>query len=93
MVADRTSMARELDELMHQQIHTLKQDARISDAELISFRQRSQRIRVLCRNLNPGSGRPQAKEGNCAGRHARLSTSSVGRTADYWRGASSERVF
>lgn len=52
MVADRTCMNRELDTLISQQIHTLKQDAKISESELTEYQQRSQRIRILCRTLD-----------------------------------------
>jgi hypothetical protein len=54
MVADRTSMTLELDNLMLQQIHTLKQKAKISDLELSEYSERTQQIRVLCQALNPG---------------------------------------
>jgi SMC interacting uncharacterized protein involved in chromosome segregation len=60
MVADRTSMTRELDKLIDQQIHTLKQEAKISEPELNDYRQRSQRIRMLCRTLDQGSRQPVA---------------------------------
>lgn len=52
---DKTGIARELDELIAQQIHTLKKNAAISDPELEEYRQRSQRIRNLWRTLNPGN--------------------------------------
>ena len=52
MFTDRTSMTRELDNLIHQQITTLKQDAEIADLELSEFRQRSKQIRALCQSLN-----------------------------------------
>jgi len=55
MDAAQTNMTLELDDLIYQQIHTLAQDAQISDAELTKYRQRSQRIRMLCRNLNERS--------------------------------------
>ena len=55
MVTDRISITRELDELIRQQIHTFKQDAKISELELSEYRQRSQRIQALCRSLNQGS--------------------------------------
>jgi len=54
MVADRTSITRELDNLIHEQIHIFKRDAKISDRELSEFKQRSRRIRILCRTLNQG---------------------------------------
>jgi len=62
MVADRNSIARELDHLIYQQIHTLKQDAKISESELDDYHQRSQQIQVLCRRLNQGSF--QTRTGN-----------------------------
>jgi len=52
MITDRTRITRELDELMHEQIRTFKQDAKISESDLDEFRQRSQRIRILCQTLN-----------------------------------------
>jgi hypothetical protein len=60
MVTDRTSITRELDQLIQQQIHTFKQAAKISDPELSEYSQRSQRIRRLCRTLNPGAPRISA---------------------------------
>jgi hypothetical protein len=62
MIAPQTSMTRELDDLICQQIHTLAQDAQISDAELTKYQQRSLRIRMLCRTLNQESAQ------TCAGR-------------------------
>jgi len=61
MVADRTSITRELDNLINQQIHTFKQDAEISESELSEYSQRSQRIRILCRTLNQSSFRTWAE--------------------------------
>jgi hypothetical protein len=55
MVAERTAISRELDNLIDQQIHTLKQDAGISESELGDYRQRSQQIRILCRRLDQAS--------------------------------------
>jgi len=55
MASDRTSITRELDNLIHQQIQTFKQDAAISESELSEYTRRSQRIRALCRSLNQGS--------------------------------------
>jgi len=52
MVADRTSINRELDGLINQQIHVFKQDARISQSELSEYQQRSQQIRILYRSLD-----------------------------------------
>lgn len=52
MVADRTSINRELDSLINQQIHIFKQDAGISKSELSQYQRRSQRIRILYRNLD-----------------------------------------
>lgn len=60
MVADRTSMTRELDNLINQQICTLKQDAKISAPELSEYSRRSLRIRILCRTLNQGGPRISA---------------------------------
>lgn len=62
MVADNTSINRELDNLIHEQIHMFKRDAKISDPELDEFRQRSQRIRVLCRTLNQASSKIPADQ-------------------------------
>jgi hypothetical protein len=62
MDAAQTSMTRELDELIYQQIHALAQDAQISDIELTKYWQRSQRVRMLCRNLNERSAQ------TCTGR-------------------------
>jgi len=59
IVTDRTGITRELDNLINQQISTFKQDAEISDAELTGYRERSQRIRVLCQSLHPGSSGPR----------------------------------
>ncbi len=53
MIADRASIARELDNLIHQQIHTLKQDAKISESELREYLQRSQQIRSLWKSGEP----------------------------------------
>lgn len=57
MVADRTSVTRELDHLIHQQVQLFKQDAAISESELSEYTKRAQRIRALCRSLNQGSFR------------------------------------
>jgi hypothetical protein len=54
MVTDRIGIVREIDVLIDQQIHTLKQDAKISEPELNDYRRRSQRIRILCRTLDQG---------------------------------------
>jgi hypothetical protein len=53
--ADRTSVAREIDRLIDQQIHDLNQDAEISECQLTDHTERSRRIRSLCRSLRPGS--------------------------------------
>jgi len=57
MDAAQTNMTLELDDLIYQQIHMLAQDAKISDAELAKYRQRSLRIQMLCRSLNLESAR------------------------------------
>src|ERR1700737_4237108 len=54
MVAGKAVVTRELDNLIDQQIQTLKQRLKISESELGEYRQRSQRIRILCQTLNPG---------------------------------------
>jgi len=61
-MTDRTNITRELDQLIQQQIHIFKRDAKISDPELSEYSQRSQRIRSLCRALNPGA--PQTSADN-----------------------------
>jgi hypothetical protein len=53
--ADRTSVAREIDRLIDQQIHNLNQGAEISKCQLTEHAERSRRIRSLCRSLRPGS--------------------------------------
>lgn len=64
--ADRTSVTREIDRLIDQQIHTLHQHAAISELELKAHRDRSQRIRSLCRNLRP-EGSPNWMSESLAG--------------------------
>jgi hypothetical protein len=54
-VADRSSVTREIDGLIDQQIHTLNQDAEISECQLTEHKERARRIRSLCRSLRPGS--------------------------------------
>jgi hypothetical protein len=44
MVADRTSVTRELDHLIQQQVQLFRQDAAISESELSEYRKRSRRI-------------------------------------------------
>jgi hypothetical protein len=61
MVAERTSITRELDNLINQQIHIFKQDAGISESELSKYQQRSQQIRVLCRRLDQDGAQTWAR--------------------------------
>ena len=63
-VVDRTSVTREIDNLIDQQIHTFRQDAQISQPELTVHRQRSRRIRALCRSLSP-AGSPNWIRNSC----------------------------
>lgn len=55
MVADRSSITRELENLINQQIRIFKRDAGTSDAELADYGLRSEPIRALCRSLSQAS--------------------------------------
>jgi hypothetical protein len=74
MLVDRTRMTHELDDLIKQQIRTLKQDAEISNSDLTNFRQRSQCIRALCQSLNQQAAElrqrtsPLPEDGNVGGK-------------------------
>jgi hypothetical protein len=54
-IAERTTVIREIDGLIDQQIHTFNQDAEISECQLTEHKERARRIRSLCRSLRPGS--------------------------------------